>query len=133
MGRKILLITIIFLGLSSAGMMLNELAFRFFEIGLINNIVLNMPGATIGFFEAHGLAVLCAFFLYCERKKNWTADLNLYAAVIHTFLGFANIIFWNDAFTRFGILAAGIITTALHLILTVLNLVSFAKAKGTKN
>lgn len=125
--KTLLLLSVIFLGISSIVMMTNELAFHFFQTGMMKNTFDKIPGATIGFFEAHGLAFLWAVFFYREQKKERIPDLNLYAAIVHALLGFANTIFWKDAFERFDLLTAGIITTILHYILTMLHLIVFVR------
>ncbi|MBL7811471.1 MAG: hypothetical protein JNL57_04530 [Bacteroidetes bacterium] len=122
-----LLLSVLFLGVSSIAMMANELAFHFFQSGMMKDTFNKIPGATIGFFEAHGLAFLWVVFLYREMKKGRITDLNIYAALVHALLGFANTLFWKDAIVRFDMLTAGIITTILHYLLTLIHLFVYIK------
>jgi phosphoglycerol transferase MdoB-like AlkP superfamily enzyme len=92
--------------------MLFELLGHFFGIGPLATAFVNSP-YTIGFFEAHGMAVLAAILLFrgisLEKRRFW----HLYAALVHCLLGSANLLFWAS-FIHFGFIPAGIIATAVH-------------------
>jgi hypothetical protein len=67
---------------------------------------------TIGFVEAHGLALLSGIVLLAAARhaqRRW----NGLGLAIHALLGAANLIFWTS-FTDFHIVPAGVAATAAH-------------------
>lgn len=67
---------------------------------------------TIGFFEAHGLAVLMGILLWRASQspeKFW----HQFAGVIHLLLGGANLLFWNS-FVQLDFVLPGILATIFH-------------------
>jgi hypothetical protein len=74
---------------------------------------------TIGFFEAHGLAVLIALAVLSDNPKQvvvWQRRL----VAVHVLLGGANILFW-DSFATFDMVAAGVAATSLHGLFIIAN------------
>ena len=72
---------------------------------------------TIGFFEAHGLAVLMGILLWrasTEPQRFW----HMFAVVIHILLGGANLLFWNS-FVQLDFVTPGIVATVFHGIFIV--------------
>lgn len=99
--------------LGAGGMgMLFELLGHFLNVGPLAR-AFNKSPYTVGFFEAHGLAVLTAALLYRAGAKDQQRWWHLYAALVHTLLGGANLLFW-PIFKRFSMVPAGVITTATH-------------------
>jgi len=67
---------------------------------------------TIGFFEAHGLAVLIGILLWRASQspeKFW----HQLAVVVHLLLGGANLLFWNS-FVQLDFVLPGIVATIFH-------------------
>ena len=67
---------------------------------------------TIGFFEAHGLAVLMGVLLWrasARPEKFW----HQLAVIIHLLLGCANLLFWNS-FVQLDFVLPGIVATIFH-------------------
>ncbi len=75
---------------------------------------------TIGFAEAHGLAAGFALLMILRRKDGW-AGWHLSAALVHTLLGTCNLIFW-PLYAEVGLVPAGIVSTAMHVVFAVLQL-----------
>jgi phosphoglycerol transferase MdoB-like AlkP superfamily enzyme len=121
LGKTILLADASFLLVVGCIQQLFELLSHFFGIGLWAKTFLHSP-FTIGFFEAHGLAVLIAIMLYraafFAKKGFW----HLCAMLVHGLLGGANLLFWTS-FIHFNIVPMGIIVTGAHGF--------FALAQGT--
>src|SRR3712207_6550220 len=74
---------------------------------------------TIGFIEAHVLAVLIAGAL-ARAARAPTTGSHVFAAGVHLLLGSANVLFW-PAFVTFGIAAQGAVVTGLHGAFVLLN------------
>lgn len=102
-----------FLGFVGLAQMLFEVLSHYFGIGPLAERFLNSP-YTIGFFEAHGLAVFVGLLLIKfsskpERFWNWIA------VAIHVFLGGANLLFW-ESFVQLDFILPGIIATTIHIL-----------------
>jgi len=112
LGSRLLFADATFLLLAGGMAILFELLGHFLNVGPLARAFYQSP-YTVGFFEAHGLAVLTAILLYragaSEKKRFW----HLYAALVHTLLGSANLLFWG-IFIYFGLIPMGIITTVAH-------------------
>lgn len=67
---------------------------------------------TIGFFEAHGLAILMGILLWraSQRPEKFWHQL---AVLIHILLGGANLLFW-DSFVQLDFVLPGIVATIFH-------------------
>lgn len=83
---------------------------------------------TIGFVEAHLLAVLLAAVLYRVSSTDRPAPWHLLAAVVHLVLGGANVLFWSS-FHAYDMIRAGIVATTLHGVLLVLQIAAYVRAE----
>jgi hypothetical protein len=88
---------------------------HFFSVGPQRDAFGGRSWATIGFFEAHGLAIILGVLLIRAAASPGRGDHRL-AAAVHLLLGGANLLFWDDAFVRMGLVPVGVVTTALHLL-----------------
>lgn len=123
------LISIIFLGVASAIQMTNELLYHFFNTGNLKNTLSQMPGATIGFFEAHGLAFIWVVYFFIKLSQKDFREIHVFAITVHFLLGFANSIFWHDIFVRYDHVNLGVISTVLHFALVALHITSLLTIK----
>jgi hypothetical protein len=102
--------------LAGGSAMVAETAGHFFGVGPL--AATHGSPHTIGGFEAHGFAMLIGALLL---RSAALAERQLWHAVgfiTHLFLGAANLLFWSS-FAHHNLVAAGIITTALHVIFVV--------------
>jgi hypothetical protein len=98
----------------------------FFSLGPESYVVAGRPYAGVGFIEAHGLALIIGILLVrAEPLRLW----HLTAAGVHLLLGTANLVFWQ-IFTVADILAAGYITTSLHWLFAMLQLLAAVAVSG---
>jgi hypothetical protein len=115
-----------FLALVGGTQMIFELLSHFGGIGPLGRIFAGSQ-YTIGFFEAHGLALLIGLLLIFvaapEPKRFW----HIFAACVHVLLGGANLLFWSS-FVYWGLVPMGAIATALHGLFLVAQLVFFVRA-----
>ncbi|OAP34619.1 hypothetical protein AU381_24825 [Sinorhizobium glycinis] len=96
--------------IASTGGLAVDIAGSFFARGPEALLLDGVPGAAIGFIEAHGLAFILGVMLWrAESARSW----HVVGAVVHLLLGTANFLFWQF-FTLTGTLAAGYVTTSLH-------------------
>jgi len=117
MNKKILRFNAIFLVLIGSLQMLFELLSYFLGVGPLAERLIGSP-YTIGFFEAHGLAVLMGILLWRASnapQKFW----HVFAVVVHVLLGGANLLFWNS-FVQMDFVLPGIAATVFHGIFIVL-------------
>lgn len=117
MNKKILRFNAIFLVLIGSLQMLFELLSYFLGTGPLAERLMGSP-FTIGFFEAHGLAVLMGILLWRASnapQKFW----HVFAVIIHVLLGGANLIFWNS-FIQMDFVLPGIVATVFHGIFIVM-------------
>jgi hypothetical protein len=96
------LASIVGLGLDVAGIA--------FSSGPVAGMVAASPGAAIGFFEAHGLALILGVVLWVVPVQRLS---HLLGAAIGILLGTANLVFWQT-FAEAGMLTIGYVTTTLH-------------------
>lgn len=120
------LISILFLGAASIIQMINELLYHFFNAGNLKYAMSQMPGATVGFFEAHGLAFIWVVYFSIKLKQKAYREIHVFAIAVHSLLGFANSIYWNDIFVRFDQATLGVVSTALHFVLIVLHTIALS-------
>ena len=119
LGRGLLVANGAILGAVALGAALADLAGHFTNVGPMAPSLFENTDV-IGFFEAHGLALLLAVLLLRNRNvqgPTW----NFTAAVIHLLLGGANLLFW-PVFVENGLVPMGIATTAMHAAFFVLEL-----------
>ena len=101
-----------FLTLVGGAQIVFELLSHFIGIGPWGNIFAHSP-YTIGFVEAHGLALLIGLLLIRVAAPNPQPHWHLFAIGVHLLLGGANLLFW-DSFVQFGLVAPAFIATVLH-------------------
>lgn len=83
---------------------------------------------TLGFSEAHGLALGFAILMVIRRNDGW-AGWNIVAALVHTLLGTCNILFWAS-FEAAGVVPVGYIATGMHIVFAVLELWAFVRRRA---
>jgi hypothetical protein len=111
LNKTVLKLNAAFLILIGSLQMIFESLSHFRGLGPLSDRFMGSP-FTIGFFEAHGLAVLMGLLLWrasANPEKFW----HLFAVVIHILLGGANLLFWNS-FVQLDFVLPGIIATILH-------------------
>ena len=123
--KTILFADAAFIGAAGAMQMVQEFRGHFLQQGYFAEQFGNSP-YTIGFFEAHGLAVLFAISfalnLNSDNRRFWHGM----AIAIHILLGGANLMFWQS-FVAFDFVTQGIIATTLHGIFILANLYALRK------
>jgi hypothetical protein len=101
-----------FLALVGGAQMIFELLSHFGSVGPLGRIFAGSH-YTIGFFEAHGLALLIGLLLIfvaaADPKRFWHG----FAVCVHVLLGGANLLFWSS-FVVWGLVPMGIAATAFH-------------------
>jgi hypothetical protein len=105
------------LALTGGVQALGDAASHFFGRGPLGARLMAEPG-TLGFFEAHGLALLVGLLLLGGRREpgpRWF----VVAAAVHLFLGGANLLYW-PSFAHYGMAHVGAPATALHAVLFLL-------------
>jgi hypothetical protein len=91
------------------------------------------PAAGIGFLEAHGLAVILAIWFWrASRSQSPDRAWHLTAAAVHTLLAFANISLWR-IFILCDVLTLGYVSTSLHCLFALLQLVAARSAQPIKS
>ena len=125
--KNLLVLNALFLGLTGFLQMIFELLSHFRGIGPLGSIFTNTP-YTIGFFEAHGFAVLTAVLVFGVMLRDLKPHWHLYLALVCLLLGGANLLFW-DSFAKVGLVAAGYIATSLHILFFGLQTFSFIKTR----
>lgn len=116
--KRTLIADVTFLGLAGTVQMVLEITGHFAGIGRHAERFYQSP-YTIGFFEAHGLAIVIAAVLFMDRSRSndfWHRLLLL----VHLLLGGANVLFWQS-FVAFDFVVPGILATLLHLVFIGLN------------
>ena len=117
LNKTVLKSNAIFLMLVGSLQMVFELISHFMGVGPLADRFLNSP-YTLGFFEAHGLAVLIGILLWrsaANPEKFW----HQLAVVVHILLGGANLLFW-DSFIKLGFITPGIAATVFHGIFVIM-------------
>jgi hypothetical protein len=118
-GRALLLANGAILGFIALAAAMADLAGHFVNLGPMGPSLYQNNDA-IGFFEAHGLALLVAVLLL--RNSNAVGpSWNFTAATLHLLLGGANLLFW-PVFVENGLVPMGVATTAMHAVFFVLEL-----------
>ena len=119
-GRALLIANGAILGTIALVAMLTDLAGHFVNVGPMGPSLFGNNDA-IGFFEAHGLALLLAALLLRHRNATGPA-WNFTAAAVHLLLGGANLLFW-PVFVENNLVPIGIATTAMHAAFFALELI----------
>ncbi|MBE0669472.1 MAG: hypothetical protein IH588_02690 [Anaerolineales bacterium] len=126
--RKLVLIAnALYLGLTGFAQMIFELLSHYRGVGPLSGIFTGTP-YTIGFFEAHGFAVLTGILVFSVMLKDIDARWHLYLAGVSLLLGGSNLLFW-DSFSKVGLVTAGIIATSLHILFFVLQVVCYSMTR----
>jgi hypothetical protein len=112
-----------FLLLAGTVQLVLETSSHFFHFRPFSQVFNNSP-YTIGFFEAHGLAVLIGLLLLTRASKVPDVFWHKFAMAVHVLLGGANLLFWSS-FTHFGLIPAGVITTFLHGFFAISQIICF--------
>jgi hypothetical protein len=118
MNRKILRFDAAFLLIAGSIQLALEIGGHFFKLGIYAQQFGQSP-YTIGFFEAHGLAVLIALAMLFDNPKRGMFWHRLLVAV-HILLGGANLLFWQS-FVTFDFVLPGVIATTLHIVFVMAN------------
>lgn len=84
---------------------------------------------TIGFVEAHGLALLVGGSLLAERRRPYRRANHALALATHVLLGTANIAF-RKSFREFGIVAPGVVATVAHAVFAAANARVLMRSRG---
>jgi len=116
LNKTVLKLNGLFLMLIGSVQIIFELLSHFMGAGPLASRFLESP-YTLGFFEAHGLAVLMGILLWraaANPQKFW----HQFAVTIHILLGGANLLFWNS-FIQLDFVAPGIVATVFHGIFIV--------------
>jgi hypothetical protein len=116
----------LYLGIAAFGGLLSDVLGIYVGHGPVGRIAAVAPHAGIGFVEAHGLALILSVLLWrASPSRSW----HLAAAAVHTLLGTANLAFW-PFFVAADMLPVGYITTSLHALFAVLQLVAAISTSG---
>src|SRR5690349_20145524 len=118
-GRALLLANGAILGVVALAAALADLAGHFVNLGPMGPQLYENSDA-IGFFEAHGLALIAAILLLRNRSAAGPA-WNFTAAAVHLVLGGANLLFW-PVFAENNLVPMGVATTAMHAVFFALEL-----------
>lgn len=105
-----------FLGIAGGAALVLELLAHFFSVGPQTAAFGGRSWATIGFAEAHGLAIIVAGLLAraASGPDRPRAEGHALGLCVHLLLGGANLLFWNDAFVAMDLVRTGVAATALH-------------------
>ena len=113
--RVILTVNGCFLAVVGGAQLLFEMLSCFFGVGPLGAIFAHSP-YTIGFVEAHGLALLIGVLLLCIAAPAPRPAWHLFAASAHVLLGGANLLFWSS-FITWGLVPGGVVATICHALL----------------
>jgi len=112
----------LFLMLASTGGLVTDIAASFFGRGAEATLIAGSPGASVGFIEAHGLALIIGVAAWSTAYvRQWHFGL----AAVHVLLGTVNLLFWQ-VFVATDLLAVGYATTTLHFAFVAAHLVALA-------
>lgn len=112
-----------FLLVAGGSALVSELCAYFVDIGP-EAAAFHLSPYAIGFVEAHGLAILTGLLLVRASRGSQKRFWHLHAILVHLLLGGANLLFWQS-FVQFGYLPVGIITTILHSLFLVTQMLAF--------
>jgi hypothetical protein len=84
----------------------------------------------VGWLEAHGLAVIIGVLLLTVAARDDRRFWHVLAAVVHAFLGTANLVFFQG-FIAWGMVPAGVAATVVHFVLVVAHTAGFVVSRGT--
>jgi hypothetical protein len=116
LNKTVLKLNSLFLLLIGSLQIIFELLSHFMGVGPLADRFLESP-YTLGFFEAHGLAVLMGILLW-RAAANPQKFSHQLAVIIHILLGGANLLFWNS-FIQLDFVIPGIVATVFHGVFIV--------------
>ena len=125
--RSILILNALFLGLTGLAQMIFELLSHYRRLGPLGEIFTD-SAYTIGFFEAHGFAVLTGWLVFWVVLQDMKPYWHLYLAGVALLLGGSNLIFW-DSFAKVGLVTAGYIATAFHILFFIIQTFCYLKSR----
>jgi hypothetical protein len=125
--RALLRTNAIYIGGAASIALVFDIRGVLYGLGPQGRLLASAPHAGIGFVEAHGLALILAVLLWrAAPARSW----HLTATALEVLLGTCNLAFW-EMFVATDALAAGYVTTTLHWIFVVVQLVA-ATAAGSE-
>jgi hypothetical protein len=119
MKARVLLFDGLFLSIVGGVQLVFEVAGHFAGAGPLGRVFADSP-YTLGWFEAHGLALLIGILLLAVGRRDGRRFWHGFAAAVHLLLGGANLLFW-DSFITFDVVPMGIVATAIHAVFVVAN------------
>lgn len=117
----------VFLAVVGGIQMMFEFVGHFGASGPFSDVFHDSP-YTIGFVEAHGLALLIGVLLLAVARKDLRRFWHVFAGAVHVLLGGANIVFW-ESFGAFGMVPMGVVATVVHVLFVVLHGVALAGSR----
>jgi hypothetical protein len=117
--RWILRLDGVFLTIAGGTALVAETITHFLSAGPQRDVFGGHSWATVGFFEAHGLAIILGILLIRAAAAP-DRGRHLLAASVHLLLGGANLVFWGDTVAPLGMEAMVAPITAAHLLLFVI-------------
>jgi hypothetical protein len=120
-GQRLLLVNGIVLAGVATVQATFDLAGSFLNLGPTAGALYQNPD-TIGYFEAHALALMIAILILMNRKAEG-ATWNWVAAAFHAMAGGSNLIFWSS-FSVYGLVPMGVAATTMHAVFLALQLVA---------
>jgi hypothetical protein len=120
-GHGLLLVNGVVLAVVAGLQSVFDLAGHFLDLGPTAGALYQNPD-TIGYFEAHALALVIAILMLANHKAEATT-WHWVAAAFHAMAGGANLMFWSS-FTNYGLVPIGVVATAMHAVFLALQLVA---------
>jgi hypothetical protein len=115
--QQIFLLHGLFLALAGSVQLILEGVGHFGQLGPYATSFGNSP-YTIGFIEAHGLAILVGLLLLRAGRMGPTVQDAWLGMAVALLLGGANLLFW-PSFVTFQMIVPGVVATLLHLAFLV--------------
>ena len=128
--KTVLILNGLFLGLTGFAQMIFELLSHFRGTGPLESIFTD-SAYTIGFFEAHGFALLTGILVFTVMIQEMKTHWHLYLAGVSFLLGGSNLLFW-DSFAKVGLVTAGYVATILHIVFFALQIFFYVKARSNR-
>ena len=126
--RAILKADGIFLILAGVSQAANSLVGHFTGKGLFA-LLETTPVAPIGIFEAYTAAVLFGIALIWASRHAPVRFWHVLAALLHTILAGANILFWRSTFVALDAEIPGIVATVIHLAFVLAQTIAAVRNK----
>jgi hypothetical protein len=119
MRARVLLFDGLFLSLVGGVQLMFEVVGHFAGGGPLGRVFADSP-YTLGWFEAHGLALLIGILLLVVARRDGRRFWHGFALAVHLLLGGANVVFWSS-FVTFDVVPMGVVATAFHAGFVVAN------------